>query len=88
MKVICECLSLSDPILWRLSGGGRRKIKKKSEEKNLGRNYKTSRPMDGMPKYIDRLSAKTLFMKKIADLLKITSTMINVPDGVSSFSLF
>ncbi len=62
MKVIRECLSLSDPILWRLSGGGIRKIKKnkkkkkkkrKSEEKNLGRNYKTSRPTDGMPKYQD-----------------------------------
>ncbi len=56
MKVIRECLSLSAPILWRLSGGGIRKIKrkkkkkkKKSEEKNLGRNYKTSRPTDGMP---------------------------------------
>ncbi len=55
MKVIRECLSLSAPILWRLSGGGIRKIKKKrkekkkSEEKNLGQNYKTSRPTDGMP---------------------------------------
>ncbi len=27
------------------------KKKKKSEEKNLGRNYKTSRPTDGMPNY-------------------------------------
>ncbi len=26
-----------------------KKKKKKSEEKNLGRNYKTSRPTDGMP---------------------------------------
>ncbi len=30
----------------------KKKKKKKSEEKNLGRNYKTSRPTDGMPKYI------------------------------------
>ncbi len=56
MKVICECLSLSDPMLWRLSGGGirkrKKKRKKKSEEKNLGRNYKTSRPTDGMPNHI------------------------------------
>ncbi len=58
MKVIRECLSLPAPILWRLSGGGIRKLKKKkekkkekkkSEEKNLSRNYKTSRPTDGMP---------------------------------------
>ncbi len=27
----------------------KKKRKKKSEEKNLGRNYKTSRPTDGMP---------------------------------------
>ncbi len=27
----------------------KKKKKKKSEEKNLGRNYKTSRPTDGMP---------------------------------------
>ncbi len=33
--------------------------KKKSEEKNLGRNYKTSRPTDGMPKYEhDELNVK------------------------------
>ncbi len=55
MKVIRECLSLSDPILWRLSGRRKKKKmkkkKKKSEEKNLDRNYKTSRPTDGMPNY-------------------------------------
>ncbi len=30
----------------------RQKKEKKSEEKNLGRNYKTSRPTDGMPNYL------------------------------------
>ena len=36
-----------------------KKRKKKSEEKNLGRNYKTSRPTDGMPKYEhDELNVK------------------------------
>ncbi len=61
MKVIRECLSLADPILWRLSGVGIRKIKKKkkgkkkSEEKNRGRNYKTSRPTDGMPNYLKQV---------------------------------
>ncbi len=29
----------------------KKRKKKKSEEKNLGRNYKTSRPTDGMPNY-------------------------------------
>ncbi len=43
------------PNIVRLSGRrkkkNKKKRKKKSEEKNLGQNYKTSRPTDGMPNY-------------------------------------
>ncbi len=34
----------------------KKKEKKKSEEKNLGRNYKTSRPTDGMPNQLTKYS--------------------------------
>ncbi len=45
----------------------KKKKKKKSEEKNLGRNYKTSRPTDGMPNHATLL----LFQSTIVILVSL-----------------
>ncbi len=45
---VCHCQTQYCGAEWAAE---EEKDKKKSEEKNLGRNYTTSRPTDGMPNY-------------------------------------